>query len=52
MLSQQTILVLTDGIMSHGMYYESAYRMILNKLYNKGSTEQNFIIIGAFQHET
>ena len=29
-MSQQTILELTDGIMSHGMYYETTYRMIIN----------------------
>ena len=34
----KTKLVTTDGIMSHGVYYESAYKMIITK--DLHSTEQ------------
>ena len=34
-----TKLVTTDGIMSHGVYYESAYKMIITK--DLHSTEQS-----------
>ena len=35
----KTKLVTTDGIMSHGVYYESAYKMIITK--DLHSTEQS-----------
>ena len=35
-------LVTTDGIMSHGVYYESTYKMIITK--DLHSTEQSSIL--------
>ena len=49
----KTKLVTTDGIVSHGVYYESAYIMIITKdLHSTEQSSTNYIYCtNTFQHE-